>query len=204
MSRERLEAGLAGMSLQVSAEAVDKLLAYRDLLVKWNRTYNLTSLRDPEQMLSLHLLDSLAIRPMVGQGPLLDVGSGAGLPGIPLAIICPELEVTSVDTVQKKVSFQQQVAIELGLRNLRPVHARVEEMQGRFPRITSRAFSELAQFVALTRHLLAPGGEWLAMKGQFPEDELAALPADIQVPVIEGLRVPGVDAERCVVIMRVI
>ncbi|MGE5472049.1 MAG: 16S rRNA (guanine(527)-N(7))-methyltransferase RsmG [Bacteroidota bacterium] len=202
MSPTTLASGLAALGLDLPAAAQDKLLAFRDLLLKWNKTYNLTALRDPAQAISHHLLDSLAILPHVGTGPLLDVGSGGGLPGIPLAIACPELSVSMVDTVQKKATFLQQAAIELGLKNILVHHARVEEMQGQYARISSRAFAELALFTRLTRHLLAPDGRWLAMKGVRPDDELAALPADVIVEAVLPLQVPGLDAERHLIILK--
>jgi len=157
---------------------------------------------DPQQAISHHLLDALAILPHVGAGPLLDVGSGGGLPGIPLAIARPDLSVTLVDTVQKKAAFLQQVAIELELKSVAVHHARVEEMRGQYAQISSRAFAELARFVSLTRHLLAPGGRWLAMKGTRPDDELKALPAGSEVEAIIPLVVPGLDAERHLIILK--
>lgn len=197
-----LAAGLATLGLDLPLAAQQKLLAFRDLLLKWNKIYNLTALRDPAQAISHHLLDSLVILPHVGAGNLLDVGSGGGLPGIPLAIIRPELAVTLVDTVQKKATFLQQAAIELGLKNVAVHHARVEEMSGEYVQITSRAFAELALFVNLTRHLLAPGGRWLAMKGVRPGAEINALPADIVVEAIIPLTVPGLSAERHLIILK--
>ncbi|QRM18128.1 16S rRNA (guanine(527)-N(7))-methyltransferase RsmG [Dechloromonas sp. TW-R-39-2] len=202
MSRQALAAGLAELHLELTEATQDKLLDFRDLLLKWNRTYNLTALRNPAQAISHHLLDSLAILPHIGSGSLLDVGSGGGLPGIPLAITRPELSVSMVDTVQKKATFLQQASIELGLKNVAVHHARVEEMTGQYAQISSRAFSELALFVSLTRHLLAPGGRWLAMKGVRPDDEIAALPADVTVETIIPLRVPGLDAERHLIILK--
>ena len=202
MSAGALAAGLAELSIPLSEEAQRKLLAFRDLLLKWNKTYNLTALRDPEQAISHHLLDSLAILPHVGSGSLLDVGSGGGLPGIPLAIARPELSVSMVDTVQKKATFLQQASIELGLKNVSVYHARVEEMQGQYAQISSRAFAEIGLFIDLTRHLLAPGGRWLAMKGIRPDDELKTLPADIAVEAIVPLTVPGLAAERHLIILR--
>ncbi len=202
MSRNALADGLAELHLELSDATQDKLLAFRDLLLKWNRTYNLTALRDPAQAISHHLLDSLAVLPHIGAGALLDVGSGGGLPGIPLAITRPELSVSMVDTVQKKATFLQQASIELGLKNVAVHHARVEEMAGQYAQISSRAFSELALFVSLTRHLLAPGGRWLAMKGVRPDDEIAALPADVTVETIIPLSVPGLDAERHLIILK--
>jgi 16S rRNA (guanine527-N7)-methyltransferase len=202
MSATTLSAGLAELGIDLSADQQDKLLAFRDLLLKWNKTYNLTALRDPEQAISHHLLDSLAILPHVGSGPLLDVGSGGGLPGIPLAIARPELSVSMVDTVQKKATFLQQAAIQLGLKNVTTHHARVETMAGQYAQISSRAFAEIGLFITLTRHLLAPGGRWLAMKGVRPDDEIAALPADVLVDQIIPLHVPGLDAERHLIILK--
>ena len=202
MSSLTLAAGLAELGLDLSDAVQHKMLAFRDLLLKWNKTYNLTALRDPEQAISHHLLDSLTILPHVGTGPLLDVGSGGGLPGIPLAIACPGLSVGMVDTVQKKASFLQQASIELGLKNVTVHHARVEEMQGQYAQISSRAFAEIGLFISLTRHLLAPGGRWLAMKGVRPDDEIAALPAGITVEAIISLIVPGLEAERHLIILK--
>lgn len=202
MSTITLAAGLAELGIALPEEVQAKLLAFRDLLLKWNKTYNLTALRDPAQAIPLHLLDSLAILPHVGNGALLDVGSGGGLPAIPLAIARPELSVSMVDTVQKKTTFLQQAVIELGLTNAAVYHARVEKMGGQYAQISSRAFSELRLFVELTRHLLAPDGRWLAMKGVRPDDEIAALPADVSVESIIPLTVPGVDAERHLIIMK--
>ena len=194
--------GLAGLNLDLPVETQAQLLAFRDLLLKWNKTYNLTALRDPQQAISHHLLDSLAILPHVAAEPLLDVGSGGGLPGIPLAIVRPALSVRMVDAVQKKATFLQQAAIELGLRNVAVNHARIEDLTGQYAQISSRAFAELKLFVELTRHLLAPGGRWLAMKGVRPDDEIAALPADIVVEQIIPLQVPGLDAERHLIILK--
>lgn len=197
-----LQDGLAELGIELSQEAQQKLLAFRDLLLKWNKTYNLTALRDPAQAISHHLLDSLAILPHVGDGPLLDVGSGGGLPGMPLAIARPQLSVSMVDTVQKKATFLQQAAIQLGLKNVAVYHARVEEMPGQYAQISSRAFAEIGLFIRLTRHLLAPGGRWLAMKGVRPDDEIAALPADVVVEQIIPLHVPGLGAERHLIILK--
>jgi len=202
MSTMTLAAGLTALGIALPEAAQLKLLAFRDLLLKWNRTYNLTAMSDPQQAISHHLLDALAILPHVGAGPLLDVGSGGGLPGIPLAIARPDLSVTLVDTVQKKAAFLQQVAIELELKSVAVHHARVEEMRGQYAQISSRAFAELARFVSLTRHLLAPGGRWLAMKGTRPDDELKALPAGSEVEAIIPLVVPGLDAERHLIILK--
>ena len=190
------------------------LLFYLVLLRKWNAAYNLTAVRDAAQMRTQHLADCLAvltplrheIGPRPGRNPalrLLDVGSGGGLPGLVLALVEPAWQVTCVDSVGKKAAFIRQAAGELGLRNLQAVHARVEALPGPpFDVITSRAFSSLPDFVRLTRPLLAPGGVWMAMKGRRPDDELAALPADIDVFHVEPLTVPGLDAERCLIWMR--
>jgi 16S rRNA (guanine527-N7)-methyltransferase len=202
MSTMTLAAGLTALGIALPEAAQLKLLAFRDLLLKWNRTYNLTALRDPQQVISHHLLDALAILPHVGAGPLLDVGSGGGLPGIPLAIARPDLSVTLVDTVQKKATFLQQAAIELELKSVAVHHARVEEMRGQYAQISSRAFAELARFISLTHHLLAPGGRWLAMKGARPDDEIKALPAGSEVTAIIPLAVPGLDAERHLIILK--
>ena len=202
MSTITLAAGLTALGIALPEAAQLKLLAFRDLLLKWNRTYNLTALRDPQQVISHHLLDALAILPHVGAGPLLDVGSGGGLPGIPLAIARPDLSVTLVDTVQKKATFLQQAAIELELKSVAVHHARVEEMRGQYAQISSRAFAELARFISLTHHLLAPGGRWLAMKGARPDDEIKALPAGSEVAAIIPLAVPGLDAERHLIILK--
>ncbi len=202
MSQISLAAGLAKLGLNLPEDAQQKLLAFRDLLLKWNKTYNLTALRDPAQAISHHLLDSLAILPHVGDGNLLDVGSGGGLPGIPLAIARPDLSVSMVDTVQKKTTFLQQAVIELALRNVTVHHARVEEMQGQYAQISARAFAEIGLFISLTRHLLAPNGRWLAMKGVRPDDELKALPTDITVEAIIPLTVPDLEAERHLIILK--
>jgi 16S rRNA (guanine527-N7)-methyltransferase len=202
MSSISLSAGLAELGMDLSLATQDSLLAFRDLLLKWNKTYNLTALRDPEQAISHHLLDSLAVLPYVGEGALLDVGSGGGLPGIPWAIARPRLSVGMVDAVQKKATFLQQAVIQLGLANVTVSHARVEDVQGQYAQVSSRAFAELKLFVELTRHLLAPGGSWLAMKGVRPDGEIAALPAWVNVDAVIPLRVPGLDAERHLIIMK--
>jgi 16S rRNA (guanine527-N7)-methyltransferase len=209
-----LSQGVQALGLALDAEAQDRQLRYLGLIAKWNRVYNLTALREPAEMLSHHLLDSLSVvGPLArhlrerGAGSvaarLLDVGSGAGLPGVVLALVMPELQVTCVDTVGKKAAFIRQAAGELGLRNLRAEHARVEQLQAvPFDVVTSRAFSSLADFVDLTTQHLAPGAVWMAMKAKHPQDELAALPSSVQVFHVEPLQVPGLDAERCLVWMR--
>ena len=197
-----LAAGIAEMGLDVSLEAQQNLLQYLSLLNKWNKVYNLTAVRDPLQMVTLHLLDSLSVLPHIQARNLLDVGSGGGLPGIVLAICLPQLKVTTIDTVQKKTIFMRQVKGELGLNNLEVEHARVENYlpSEKFEAIISRAFSDTALFVKLTEHLLAQNGKWLAMKGQVPHEELTSLAIKvnhaIKIKNIVPLNVAGLDAER--------
>lgn len=208
--RAALGAVCGALGLTVDEPTLDRLLAYLSLLQRWNATYNLTAIRDPNEMLTQHLADCLAVvaplRRQLGGGTsrrLLDVGSGGGLPGVVLALLEPLWTVTCVDTVGKKAAFVRQVGAELTLRNLRAEHARVESLKAEgFDLITSRAFASLADFVGLTRGLLAPAGVWAAMKGKLPEAELAALPAGIDVFHVEPLSVPGLHAERCLVWMR--
>ena len=205
MDASGLDAGLAGLGLDLPAEARQRLLDYAALLAKWNRVYNLTAIRDPEQVLTHHLLDSLAVLAHVDDGitTLADAGSGGGLPGIVLAIARPQLAVTSIEAVSKKASFQQQARIELGLTQFSVLNQRVEQVRvdAGFDAVISRAFTELADFARLTRHLLRPGGRLLAMKGVRPDAELARLPADVRVVDIRPLQVPGLGAERHLVIL---
>jgi len=208
-----LRDGAQALGLTLTDAQCDKLLAYQALILKWNRVYNLTAVRDPAEMLTHHLLDSLAVLPSLqarhenkkSDAPLrlLDVGSGAGLPGAVIAVMAPAIQVTCVDTVGKKASFIRQVAAELSLGNLSAEHARVESLKlPPFELITSRAFASLVDFVSLTRESLKTGGEWLAMKGKVPADEMKALPADVDVFHVEQLAVPGLNADRCLVWMR--
>ena len=207
-----LDAGLAALGLDLTPGQRTQLLDYLDLIRKWNRVYNLTAVRNEAEMLTHHLLDSLAaLAPLqrhlaqaglAGGGRLLDVGSGAGLPGIVFAIGCPQLQVSCVDTVGKKAAFIQQAAGALRLANLQGVHARVETLTSPYDVVSSRAFASLADFTAWSRQAKAPEGVWLAMKGKHPADELAALPPEVQVFHVEPLTVPGLDAERCIVWMR--
>ncbi len=204
-----LQADAAALGWALDPAAATRLAAFRELLVKWNATYNLTALRDPAQMRTQHLADCLAVmaplRRHTAGRPLrvLDVGSGGGLPGVVLAAVEPGWDVTCADTVGKKAAFVRQVAAELSLPNLHAEHARVEALKTpRFDLITSRAFASLADFVQLTRPLLAPGGVWMAMKGKPPTDEIAVLPTNVEVFHVEPLAVPGLDAERCLVWMR--
>ncbi len=204
MTRAILDRGLEALGLDPSGPVRDRLLAFSALLLKWNRVYNLTAIRDPEQAITHHLLDSLAVLPCLeGVGTLADVGSGGGLPGIPLAIVRPDLAVTSIEAVSKKASFQQQARIELGLANLTIINERVENVRTDTPfdAIISRAFSDVSDFIGLTRHLLAPGGRFLAMKGVYPRDELDRLGKDARVVEARRLEVPGLDAERHLIIL---
>jgi len=215
-ARARLVAAAQILQLALTDAQLDQLLAYMDWLAKWNKVYNLTSLRDPAEMLSHHLIDSLtAVRPLqlhvqalpaqAGTAPLrvLDVGSGGGLPGVVLAICLPQLQVTCVDTVSKKAAFIQQVAAALRLPNLKGLHARVESIDGGFDVVTSRAFASLVDFTSWSAKALKPGAVWMAMKGKHPAEELAALGAGVDVFHVEPLAVPGLDVERCLVWMRV-
>ena len=198
---QQLAAGIAELGLNVDAAIQEKLLAYLQLLAKWNRVYNLTALRHPDEWVTHHLLDSLSVLPHVRGSVVLDVGSGAGLPGLVLAMLRPDWQVVSVEAVDKKAAFQRQVVAELALANVRVEGSRVEGvvLEGGADTIVSRAFSRLADFVNLTRPLLKPGGQWTAMKGKHPAEEIAALPADVWVSEILQLNVPGLNAERCVV-----
>jgi 16S rRNA (guanine527-N7)-methyltransferase len=203
-----LRGGLDQLGLELTEAQIAQLLDYLGLIGKWNQVYNLTAVREPQEMLRLHLLDCLAIiRPLRERtggraSALLDVGSGAGLPGVVIAICCPEIQVDCVDTVAKKAAFIQQAAAALKLPNLRGLHNRVEKLAGQYRVITSRAFASLADFVALSTSALAEAGVWLAMKAKPPTDELAALPTDVDMFHVEQLRVPGLDAERCIVWMK--
>jgi 16S rRNA (guanine527-N7)-methyltransferase len=214
-----LQQGLVGLSLSLSEDQQTQLLAYLDLIAKWTKVYNLTAVRDADEMLTHHLLDSLAViaplrrelaklpQPVqaVDASPpfsLLDVGAGAGLPGIVIAITCPNIAVTCVDTVAKKAAFIQQVAATLKLPNLKGLHARVESLTQPYDVVCSRAFASLIDFTTWSRSALAPHGVWMAMKGKHPQEELAVLPPSTTVFHVEQLQVPSLDAERCIVWMR--
>ncbi|MDP3227121.1 MAG: 16S rRNA (guanine(527)-N(7))-methyltransferase RsmG [Acidovorax sp.] len=214
--RQQLQAGADALALGLHDDQITLLMDFLVLLQKWNKVYNLTAVRDPEEMMTHHLLDSLAaVAPLrrqvaaLGQGGaavpvrLLDVGSGGGLPGVVFAVCCPDVDVSCVDTVGKKAAFIQQAAVALKLRNLHGIHARVETLATPFDIISCRAFASLPDFVTWSRAaLVAPHGVWLAMKGKHPEDEIAALPADVSVFHVEQLAVPGLDAERCIIWMK--
>lgn len=200
---QQLSLGIAELGLELSVETQQKLMDYLALLQKWNRVYNLTAIRDAEQMIRHHLLDSLAVLPHLWSGLWLDVGCGAGLPGMVLAISRSDWKFMLLDSNSKKTSFVQQAVIELGMRNVTVCCSRVEDLQSeqKFDGIISRAFADTTDFVTLTRHLLAAKGRWAAMKGA-PEQELQHLPGDIVVERIIPLRVSGLDAARCLVILK--
>jgi 16S rRNA (guanine527-N7)-methyltransferase len=210
-----LQKGLDGLGLEVSPEQQAQLLAYMDLIGKWTKVYNLTAVRDANEMLTHHLLDSLAVvaplrrevaRLVLPEGQtqlrMLDVGAGAGLPGIVIAITCPEIFVTCVDTVAKKAAFIQQVAATLMLPNLKGLHARVESLTQPYDVVCSRAFASLIDFTTWSQSALASHGVWMAMKGKHPDQELAVLPESVKVFHVEQLQVPSLDAERCIIWMR--
>ena len=206
-----LRDGVQQLGLSLDDQQIAQLMAFLDLLQKWNKVYNLTSVRDPQEMLTHHLLDSLAavpplVRHLKGTGlpapRLLDVGSGGGLPAVVFAICLPQLDVSCVDTVGKKIAFIQQAAAALRLRNLHGIQSRVEQLSQQYDVVSCRAFAALQDFTAWSAQTLKADGIWLAMKAKRPDDELALLPATVQLLNIEPLQVPGLDAERCIVWMR--
>jgi 16S rRNA (guanine527-N7)-methyltransferase len=203
-----LRHGLASLGLTLADGQITQLLAYLQLIQKWGKVYNLTAVRDPSEMLTHHLFDSLAVvnplRRYSGGQPLdlLDVGSGAGLPGVVLAICCPEIRVDCVDAVAKKAAFVQQVAAELKLASLHGLHGRVENLRQEYGVVSCRAFASLSDFVSWSGAALAPRGAWLAMKGKLPTAEIAALPSEVEVFHVEQLEVPNLNAERCIVWMK--
>jgi 16S rRNA (guanine527-N7)-methyltransferase len=212
---DELATGATHLGVSLSEVQLDSLLQYATMLLKWNQVYNLTAIRSPTEVLTHHLLDSMAaVQPLrrylgtqgLSEAAILDVGSGGGLPGIVLAIVCPELRVTCVDTVSKKAAFIQQAAIQLPRQviggRLASRHARVESLDTPFDVVCSRAFASLPDFTQWSRKALKPGGAWMAMKGQIPDAEIAALSADIEVFHVEQLAVPSLDAQRCIVWLR--
>lgn len=203
-NKQKLQEGLYKLGLELSTPQQLLLLEYVSLLKKWNSTYNLTALRDENMMISHHILDSLTLLPYVKDAEtLMDVGSGGGMPGIPTAICRPDLQITLLDSNTKKTSFLQQAVIELGLNNVTVASGRVEAMHDKkVDVVTSRAFAELADFIALTKHLLNENGYWAAMKGVYPYEELEHVPADVEVVDIAKLDVPQLNAERHMVIMK--
>jgi 16S rRNA (guanine527-N7)-methyltransferase len=195
-----LDAGLDALGL--SRDHAMPLLAYLALLLRWNRAYNLTAVREPGDMLSRHLLDSLSITPWVRGSSLADLGSGAGLPGIPLAIFAPRRRILLVDSNGKKARFLREAVRQLGLANVEVAESRVEDVRGTFDCVTARAFTSLADMLDRGAHLLAADGRWLALKGRFPHDELADVSAAFVVESVDAIAVPGLDAERHVVVIR--
>jgi len=204
---DQLREGLAALGLDLTAAMQEKLLGFVALLKKWNRTYNLTAIRDEGEMVTQHLLDSLSLLPAVQESALAgrrwaDVGSGAGLPGIPLAIARPDLQMTLIEAVEKKSAFQRQAKIELGLANITVVGGRVQDVpSGQFDAVVSRAFAELADFVDVAGHLLSPTGQLYAMKGLASEDEMRRLPPGWAVLDRARLGVPGLDAQRHLIVL---
>jgi 16S rRNA (guanine527-N7)-methyltransferase len=206
-----LQGGAHALGVPLSPEQRQTLLDYVGWIAKWNRVYNLTAVRDPHDMLVQHVLDSLAVVPALrrhqsqaglGATKVLDVGAGAGLPGVVIAIACPDVQVSCVDTVAKKALFIEQVAAALRLPNLRGIHARVENLQETYDVVTSRAFASLTDFTQWSATSLGPHGVWMAMKGKHPEAELAELPDTVEVFHVEPLQVPGLNADRCLVWLR--
>lgn len=203
MSLEKdLESGLSQLDLVLQASARERLLRYLELILKWNRIYNLTAVREPEKMLTQHLLDSLAVLPHVSGKQIIDVGTGPGLPGIPLAIARPDSHVTLLDSNHKKTTFLRQACLELGLANTTVACARVEAWQGEYDVVISRAFADLAEFVQLAMPLCKKDGAILAMKGVYPHEELARLPQGVTLQDVFFLAVPGLDAARHLVVLQ--
>ncbi|HVT32991.1 MAG TPA: 16S rRNA (guanine(527)-N(7))-methyltransferase RsmG [Rhodanobacteraceae bacterium] len=200
--RVRLADGLSALDIQLDADAIERLLDYVDLLVRWNGAFNLTAVRDPAGMVTRHLLDSLAILPHVSGETMADLGSGAGLPGIPVAIAAPGREILLVDSNGKKARFLREAVRRLALAKTRVAESRVENVEGAFDCITARAFASLGDMLDRGGHLLAPEGRWLALKGRFPDDELSGVPRAFEVEKTIELDVPGLDAERHLVVLR--
>jgi 16S rRNA (guanine527-N7)-methyltransferase len=198
---ERLEHGIAALGLALPAGAADRLLAYQALLQRWNGTYNLTAVRDPAEMVTRHLLDSLSILPYVQGETLADLGTGPGLPGIVLAIAAPGRQILLVDSNGKKVRFLREAIRALGLEGVRAVQSRVEEVEGSFDCITARAFASLADMLGWGGHLLAPDGIWLAMKGKPADEELPGIPSGFELRARHALHVPGLEAERHLLVL---
>jgi 16S rRNA (guanine527-N7)-methyltransferase len=196
---ERLANGLAGLQLELPEGAQEKLLAYLDLLAHWNRAYNLTAVRDRGEMIPRHLLDSLAVLPFVRGESLADIGSGAGLPGIPLAIARPRLAVTLIESNGKKARFLREAVRALPLPNVAVEQVRVQDAAGSFDTVTARAFSSLADMLAWGGHLLADDGRWLALKGRRDQEEIAGSPDDFRLVAVHQVEVPGTEAERRVI-----
>lgn len=200
--RYRLDDGLAALGLDLPDAIRVQLIAYVELLARWNAAYNLTAVRDPGDMVARHLLDSLAIVPHVSGATLADLGSGAGLPGIPLALVAPQRQVTLVDSNGKKARFLREAVRSLKLANVRVVEGRVQDVPGQFDCVTARAFATLADMLGWAGGLLAEGGCWLAMKGKLADEEIAAVPAGFRVEQIVALDVPAVAGERHLIVVR--
>jgi 16S rRNA (guanine527-N7)-methyltransferase len=198
----RLQAGLAELGLAPGADACERLLDYVELLARWNATYNLTAVREPGEMVTRHLLDSLTVAKLVSGDSLADLGTGAGLPGIPLAILAPERRHTLIDSNGKKVRFLREAVRTLGLANVQVQQSRVEDARGQYDCITARAFATLGDMLRMGGHLLAPDGIWLALKGQLSKDEVLGVPAGFTVAGVTPLDVPGLGAARQVAIIR--
>jgi 16S rRNA (guanine527-N7)-methyltransferase len=199
-----LDEGLRAMGVELAPEAREGLQRQLDLVAKWNRVHNLTAVREPAQMVVLHTLDSLSLLPHLGSArTIADIGTGAGFPGIPIAIARPDLSVTLVDSSHKKCAFLEQVKAELGLANVRVACERVEQWkpEARFDAVVSRAFAELSDFVAQASHLVSPGGRMLAMKGVHPFEEIARVPATHRVSQVLELKVPSLEASRHLVFL---
>ena len=200
---DQLKRGLIALGLTLDRDTQQRLLDYIALIEKWNRVYNLTAIREPEKMVSHHLLDSLAVTPHLHAKRVLDVGSGAGLPGIPLALVNPDTQVTLLDSNHKKTAFLNQAVMELKLKNTEVCSERVEswQTQNRFDVVISRAFSDMGEFVRVTRHLLAPGGMFAAMKGMHPYEEIDKLPPDCKVRQVLPLAIPSLEGARHLVLI---
>lgn len=200
--RELLLQGIKPLQIELTDTQIDQLLAYHGLLVKWNKAYNLTAVRDPAAMIGRHLIDSLSVLPWIGEGRLLDVGSGPGLPGIPLAICRPDLQVTTLDSNGKKTRFQVQVKAELGLDNLQVIKGRVEAVEEPpFDMVISRAFASLQDMLDLSGHLCAPSGVFLAMKGLYPDSEIEQIPSGYTLKESHRLELPVSDGERHLLVL---
>ncbi|MBU2883310.1 16S rRNA (guanine(527)-N(7))-methyltransferase RsmG [Psychrosphaera sp. B3R10] len=207
MLKNKLTKLIAQTDLKISDLQIDQLVAYVELLHKWNKAYNLTSVREPEQMLIKHIMDSLVVSPHLLSvtninNKFIDVGTGPGLPGIPLAIINPDLEFTLLDSLGKRVRFMTQVKLDLGLKNIIPVQSRVEDFEGEFAGVLSRAFASISDMVNWSRHLVAPNGRFFALKGQLAQEEIEALPDFVKVDSIAPLVVPNLNAERHLVLLK--
>jgi len=200
---KQLEQGMRALGLEASSEVRERLLRHLELLEKWNRVHNLTSIRDSQKAVSVHLLDSLAVAPYLNGKRLLDAGSGAGYPGIPIALLRPEIQVHLLDSNHKKCAFLRQAVADLGLRNVQVVCERLESWRPleRFDCVVSRALAEIAEIIGLVQHLLAPGGVIAAMKGLHPFEEIERIPPGYRVRQVHGLAVPGLDAKRHLVLV---